>query len=84
MITSDWQDVSYKYKSGVWERNLRTGEEREVKPPVILPKEAVVPLADHVVIKRSLPIPDFTGTVSDSVVEHARKPKTKGWKNSGA
>jgi len=51
MTTSDWQDVSYKHKSGVWERNLRTGEEREVKRPVILPKEAVVPLADHVVIK---------------------------------
>ncbi len=49
---SIWQDVSYKHKSGVWERNLHTGEERRVdKPMAVLPEEAIVPLEEHVVIK---------------------------------
>jgi hypothetical protein len=51
---SIWQDVSYKHKSGVWERNIHTGEEREVKPAATLPADKVVPLEEHVVIKPKL------------------------------
>ena len=46
---SIWQDVSYRHKSGVWELNVHTGEEREVKakepapePLPELPPPAVV------------------------------------------
>jgi hypothetical protein len=48
---SIWQDVSYRHKSGVWELNIHTGEEREVKPVATLPADEVVPLEEHVVIK---------------------------------
>jgi hypothetical protein len=36
-MTDGWVDVSYTKKSGVWEKNLLTGELREVKEEAAQP-----------------------------------------------
>lgn len=77
---TNWVDVSYRHKEGVWETNIHTGEEREVKAKEPAPEQLP---------ELPLPIPDLVVTVSDEVVEHAKKPrqfipKTKGWKNNAA
>jgi hypothetical protein len=40
---SIWQDVSYRHKEGVWELNIHTGEEREVKPKSCEPAPEPLP-----------------------------------------
>jgi hypothetical protein len=81
---SIWQDVSYRHKSGVWELNIHTGEEREVKPQEVHIHEGWGTPTEENKIKpaTTLPADEVVPLEEHVVIKPARKkfpPKTD-WK----